>query len=130
MGSRDIRLACLSGSNRTNFPKGLGLGIACALAGSGTISVGCRTAASGPAIIGLAGRDCFGLSNIPNSRVLSRSVVVTTSACIPISRALVPANALSPMRKAPVSLHATITMNTRVSSLFSRLMENGNCSRG
>lgn len=127
---RRLRLACLSGSNRRNFPNGVAYGIVVGLASSGTVSVGCRTRASGPAVIGVAGRSCFGLSKSTNDGT-SRLLAVSTSTCAPISDAFVADNRVMAIRNAPVSFHAPAPIKGHVGSFsFIRLGGNGNCSRG
>lgn len=130
LDDRILRLACLSGSKRRNFPNGLAYGIAFSLASSSTVSVHCDTRASHAAIIGVAGRSCFGLSNSPSGSGSSCLLAVSTSTCAPISDAFVAASRVISMRNASVSFHAPATINTHVSGSFRRLGGNGNCSRG
>ncbi len=131
MGSAALAVAVCSPSKSRGFPNTIATIMACALAGSGTLSVGCRTAASGGAIVGVAGRSCFGLSKGPRTPVASRLLCIGTSGCAPMSDACVAANRVIAMGSAPVSFAATGTIKRRVSGFrFMRLGGNGNCSRG
>lgn len=128
--SERIGLACLSGGNRRNFPKGLGYAVVVGLASSGTVSVRCRTRASGPAIMGVAGRSCFGLSKSPSGSGSSCLLALGTSCCAPISDAFVAAKRVIPIRNAPVSFELPTIVKAHVGRSFRRLECKGNVSRG
>lgn len=106
------------------------MSVDCGLASGGRFVVARRTRASGRAIVGLARRSFFGLRNTNGGSVGSRVLVVGTSGFAPISRALVPANVLRSMRKAPVSFHHPAPVKGQMGSSFRRLRFNRNCSRG
>lgn len=122
----------MSTSKRRKFPKGLRMRVACELRRRrGTLIVRCHTAASGTAIMGLAGRKFFGLTNVtaPASAMRGGVIAVGTSFCAPVSRMSVPAKRVTGMRKAPVSFHAPRAINRHVGSTFRRLICNTKCSR-
>lgn len=125
-----MAFAVRTGSNRGNFPNGIATATGCAMGDGGALSVRFNTAASGRAIIGVAGRDCFGLGNSPSGRKFSRMVCVGTSGFAPTSSLCVPANRVGSMRKAPVSFHAPARVNGGTSCDFSRVGGTANCSRG
>lgn len=105
--------------------------MACALDGRGRFVVACRTAASGAALMGLARRNFFDLSNVtgPATAISGGVMAVGTSFCAPVSGMSVPANRVTGMRNAPVSFHAPREMSDEVGSPFRRLRFNTNCSR-
>lgn len=126
-----LRLAHVSPSKSRGFPNGIATGMLFGLASSGTVSVGCDTAASRGAIVGVAGRSCFGLSNSPSGTTASRVLCVGTSGCAPMSDAFVAANSVVSIGRAPVSFAAPgdITRSVGQAS-FRRVGGKGKCSRG
>lgn len=98
---------------------------------AGTLIVRCQTAASGTAVIGLAGRNFFGLTNVtgPSPAILGGVIAVGTSFCMPVSRMSVPAKRVLGMRNAPVSFHAPRALNRQVSRGRARVIGNTKCSR-
>lgn len=131
MGSDAVALAVGSPSKSTGFPKGMATAIACTLAESGTVSVGCRTAASGGAIVGVAGRSCFGLDKGPTGPTASRVLCMGTSDVAPISDAFVAAKRVVTMARAPFSFGAPGAVTPSIAGFRGRRVGfNGNFSRG
>lgn len=119
-----------SPSKRGKFPNGLRMRIVFIIAGSGRLSVRCRTRASGPAIVGLSRRSFFGVSNSFSAAIRSRSLCVGTSVCAPCSSLGYIAKRVLPMTKAPFSFAAPRLVNRHVGRGMVRLGVIGKCSRG
>lgn len=97
-----IMFGCGDARLRNKFPNGVRLSVTCGLAGRGRVILRCATAASGPAMIGFAGRDCFGLANYAEG-ILGRVCEVCTSSVAPASSVNVPAKRLVPIINAMCS---------------------------
>lgn len=61
-------------SKSRKCPKTLIVGIACSLSRRGALVVRCRTRPSRSAVVGVAGRDCFGLGKRGDKSILGRAL--------------------------------------------------------